>query len=185
LPLTDIGMPGQQEALIQALAATGTPVVLVRLRGGPVALSDALYADNETLPAIIDAPYPGEFGGDALAGVLLGSVSPSGRLACTVYASTFVDTRSIIDYNMNSADGVTYQYYTGTPQWPFGWGLSYTSWHLDWLSDAHQTIDADLWAGGTSAPPAYGVNVTNTGTVASDVRAARCCDQWCVCCELL
>ena len=104
---TDLGMPGQQEALIRALAATGAPVALVRLRGGPVALSDALYADNATLPAVVDAPYPGELGGDALADVLLGAVAPSGRLACTVYASSFADTRSIIDYNMSSAEGVT------------------------------------------------------------------------------
>lgn len=49
---SELGMPGEQEALLRALAATGAPVVLVRLRGGPVALSDALYADNATLPAI-------------------------------------------------------------------------------------------------------------------------------------
>lgn len=167
----DLGMPGQQEALLRALATTGTSVVLVRLRGGPVALSDALYADNVTFPAVVDSPYPGELGGDALAAVLLGDVSPSGRLACTVYASSFAATRSIIDYNMTSAAGVTYQYYTGAPQWPLGWGLAYTTWQLTWLVDsaAHQRVDAAAWLAGDAPPPAWGVNVTNAGAVTSDV----------------
>ena len=168
---TDLGMPGAQETLLLALAATGVPVVLVRLRGGPVALSDALFAANETLPAILDAPYPGELGGDAIAAVLFGAVSPSGRLACTVYPSGFAATRSIIDYNMSSGAGVTYGWYTGAPQWPLGWGLSYTTWQLTWLNyeDRHRAVNPAEWLAGTVAPPAYGVNVTNTGTVTSDV----------------
>lgn len=65
--------------------------------------------------------------------------------------------------------GVTYQYYTGAVQWPFGYGLSYTTWQLDWLWGEDITIDASLWSMGLVDGPAWGVNVTNTGTVTSSV----------------
>ena len=69
-----------------------------------------------------------------------------------------------------------YEFYTGTPQWPLGWGLSYTTWQLTWLSDAEEgggggrrSVDAAAWLAGAAPAPAWGVNVTNTGAVTSDV----------------
>jgi xylan 1,4-beta-xylosidase len=170
----NITLPGFQEALVEAVAATGTPVVLVIMRGGPVSLSAALLADAR-IAAIVDSPYPGELGGDALAAVLTGAVSPSGRLSTTVYPGDFVNTRSIIDYNMTSVEGITYQYYTGTPLFEFGEGLSYTSFSFAWMGGetGRRAVDAaDAKAAGrarVAMTTPYAVNVTNTGGVTSDV----------------
>lgn len=69
--------------------------------------------------------------------------------------------------------GITYLYYDGPTLWPFGWGLSYTTFSYAWFDgeSAHQTVDAAEWASGAAQPPSYAVNVTNTGNVASDVSA--------------
>jgi beta-glucosidase len=69
--------------------------------------------------------------------------------------------------------GITYLYYDGPVLWPFGWGLSYTTFSFAWFDEAsaHQSIDAAAWASGTASPPSYAVNVTNTGSVTSDVVA--------------
>ena len=163
-----ITLPGQQEQLIAVITATGTPVVLVVVRGGAVALSDALYNDLARVPAVLHVPYNGELGGDGIADVLLGDVSPSGRLTTTQYPASIV-TRSIIDYNMSSGDGITYQYYTGVPQWPFGAGGSYTTFSLLWQGSEVVEVDATDWALGLVRAPFYSVNITNVGDVTSDV----------------
>jgi hypothetical protein len=69
--------------------------------------------------------------------------------------------------------GITYLYYDGPVLWPFGWGLSYTNFTYTWFDAdaAHQTVDAAAWAAGNATPPSYAVNVTNTGSVVSDVSA--------------
>ena len=165
-----ITLPGLQEELITTVLGTGRPVVLVIERGGPIALSPALLADPR-LTTVLSVCYPGEMGGDGLADVLLGTAAPSGRLPTTSYASGFVDSRSIIDYNFSSGDGVTHLWYTGAPQWPFGFGLSTTTWALTWLdaaSTADAAVDAREWARRADPRP-YGVNVTNTGARTSDI----------------
>lgn len=165
---TNVTLPGLQEAFIFAVLGTGRPVVLVIERGGPIALSPALLADAR-LTTILSVCYPGEMGGDGLADVLLGAAAPSGRLPTTSYDGDFVNSRSIIDYNFSSGDGVTHLWYTGTPQWPFGFGLSTTTWALEWLdagADADAAVDAAELA---TSPRPYGVNVSNTGTRASDI----------------
>ncbi len=162
-----IGLPGQQEALIAALLGTGRPVVVVMLRGGPIGLSSALAGDAR-LQTLVDVAYPGEMGGDGLAAVLLGAAAPSGRLATTIYPPDFVATRSLRDYNMSSAQGVTHMWYTGEPQYVYGFGLSTTTWALTWLEGSAAGAERRLGAGQRSAPP-YGVNVTNTGTRTSDL----------------
>ena len=78
-----LGLPGQQEALVHAIAATGTPVVVVLVHGGPLAIEGL----KDSMPAILDAHYPGQLGGDAVTAVLLGDASPSGRLTTTWCAS--------------------------------------------------------------------------------------------------
>ncbi len=115
-------LPGQQEALVQAVAATGTPTIVVLVHGGPLAI-EGLKA---SMPAILDAHYPGELGGDAVAAVLLGDVSPSGRLSSTVYPADFVQQRPMTDMALaphGSAPGITHLYYPESlALWPFGWG---------------------------------------------------------------
>ena len=115
---TDIELPVVQRKLVEALHATGKPVVLVLTTGSALGLRWA----HETLPAIVVAWYPGQRGGDAVADVLFGDASPAGRLPVTFYESV-EDLPGFSDYRM---EGRTYRYFRDEPVYPFGHGLSYT-----------------------------------------------------------
>jgi beta-glucosidase len=115
---TRIELPAIQEDLLKALYATGKPVVFINCSGSAIAMP--WEADH--LSAIVQAWYPGEEGGRAVAQVLFGDVNPAGRLPVTVYASTD-DLPPFADYSMKNR---TYRYFTGKPLFPFGYGLSYT-----------------------------------------------------------
>ena len=115
---TEIGLPAVQNELLDALQATGKPVVFVNCSGGAVAMPWA--AAN--LPAILQVWYPGEQGGRAVADVLFGDVNPAGRLPVTFYRST-ADLPAFDDYSMSNR---TYRYFNGQPLFAFGHGLSYT-----------------------------------------------------------
>jgi beta-glucosidase len=116
---TDLNLPEAQENLLKAVVATGKPVVLVLLNGSALAINWA----NNNVPGIIEAWYPGEEGGSAVADVLFGDYNPGGRLPVTFYKS-IDDLPPFRDYNM---EGRTYRYYKGEPLYPFGYGLSYTN----------------------------------------------------------
>ncbi len=116
---TNIKLPAVQEKLIKSLYATGTPVVLVNFSGSAVALN----WENENLPAIIQVWYPGQAGGTALADVLSGKYNPGGRLPVTFYKSV-EDLPPFEDYSMKNR---TYRFFEGEPLYPFGYGLSYTT----------------------------------------------------------
>ena len=116
---TSLNLPAVQEELLAAMIATGKPVVVVLLNGGPVASLQA----NDKAAAVLLAGYPGVEGGSALADVIFGDYNPAGRLPVTYYSS--VDQLPPFDeYEMAKR---TYRYFTGTPLYPFGYGLSYTS----------------------------------------------------------
>jgi len=115
---TRIELPSQQTELLKALAATGKPVVFVNCSGSAIAMP--WVAEN--LPAIVQAWYPGEQGGWAVADVLFGDANPAGRLPVTFYRST-EDLPSFENYAMNNR---TYRYFNGLPEFAFGHGLSYT-----------------------------------------------------------
>lgn len=114
----DLRLPGLQQELLEEITAVGKPVVLVLLAGSALDLS---WAQNH-VNAIVDAWYPGARGGKVIAEVLFGEISPNGKLPVTFYSST-EDLPDFKDYSMNNR---TYRYYTGTPLYPFGYGLSYT-----------------------------------------------------------
>jgi beta-glucosidase len=114
----DLDLPGEQQALLEAIVATGTPVVLVLLNGSALAVN---WAD-EHLPAILEAWYPGQSGGRAVAEALFGDVNPGGKLPVTFYKSVN-QLPSFEDYDMQ---GRTYRYFDGEVLYPFGFGLSYT-----------------------------------------------------------
>ena len=162
----DIALPGQQLALLEAVVATGRPTVVVMIHGGCVGLEGV----RSLAPAILEAYYPGELGGDAIAAVLFGDTSPSGRLPYTAYQTSFAETRSLIDYNMTSASGITHLYFTGEPVFPFMTGLSYSSFAFALDSAAEVEVDAGAWARGSS-PPAFRLRVTNVGAVRASVSA--------------
>jgi beta-glucosidase len=116
---TRIELPAVQDELLKALQATGKPVVFVNLSGSAIAMPWAAAHVN----AIVQAWYPGQAAGTAVADVLLGNYNPAGRLPVTFYAAT-EDLPAFEDYNMA---GRTYRYFAGKPLYPFGHGLSYTT----------------------------------------------------------
>ncbi len=127
---TDLGLPGAQEELLEALVGTGKPVVLVLLNGSALAVNWA----NDHVPGIVEAWYPGEEGGAAVADVLFGDYNPAGRLPVTFYRSTD-DLPAFTDYAMK---GRTYRYFPGKPLYPFGYGLSYSQFVYSALNLPHQ-----------------------------------------------
>jgi beta-glucosidase len=116
---TSLDLPQNQVDLLIKLKATGKPIVLILTNGSALAVN---WAD-ENLPAILEAWYPGQEGGNAVADVLFGDYNPAGRLPVTFYKSVN-DLPAFEDYSMK---GRTYKYFTGTPLYEFGYGLSYTS----------------------------------------------------------
>ncbi|HEY2082974.1 MAG TPA: glycoside hydrolase family 3 C-terminal domain-containing protein, partial [Verrucomicrobiae bacterium] len=115
---TRIELPSPQEALLKELHAAGKPVVFINCSGSAVAMP----WEAKNLPAIVQAWYPGEEGGTAVAEALAGDFSPSGKLPLTFYKSVDQIPR-FDDYSMK---GRTYRYFTREPLYPFGYGLSYT-----------------------------------------------------------
>ena len=116
---THINLPKIQEDLLKELQKTGKPIVYVNFSGSAIALN----WQNENLPAIVQAFYPGEAAGTALTRLLFGDFNPSGRLPVTFYKS--ID--QLPDFKNYEMAGRTYRYFKGEPLYPFGFGLSYTS----------------------------------------------------------
>ncbi|MHA1279126.1 MAG: glycoside hydrolase family 3 C-terminal domain-containing protein [Candidatus Helarchaeota archaeon] len=130
---TNITLPPHQEKLIKTVHAVEKPIVLVLLSGSPIAVPWAA----ENIPAIIQLWYPGEEGGTALADILFGEYSPAGRLPITVYRS-IQDIPPITDVSMK---GRTYRYIEAEPLYPFGFGLSYTTFQYQNLKLSSQEIE--------------------------------------------
>lgn len=116
---TSILLPAVQTELLKALQATGKPIVFVMMTGSAIATP----WESEHIPAIVNAWYGGQSAGTAIANVLFGDYNPSGRLPITFYKSDN-DIPGFSDYSMQ---GRTYRYFKGEPLYPFGHGLSYTS----------------------------------------------------------
>lgn len=150
---TSIALPTVQTDFLKALKATGKPVVFVMMTGSAIAIP----WEEENIPAIINAWYGGEAAGTAVADVLFGDYSPSGKLPVTFYKSDS-DLPPFEDYSMKNR---TYRYFTGEALYPFGFGLSYTRFafsnlHLSKTEiKKNETINAEL-------------TVTNNGKVKSD-----------------
>jgi len=150
---TSLDLPAPQEQLLERIYALGKPTVLVLMSGSAVAVN---WADKN-LPAIVQAWYPGEEGGTAVAEALAGDFSPAGRLPVTFYKS--VDQLPAFeDYSMARR---TYRYFDGEPLYPFGYGLSYTSFKY---SNPHVN-KTKLAADGAVT---ISVEVANTGAMAGD-----------------
>jgi len=124
---SSLDLPGNQEQLLEAVAATGKPVVLVLENGRPLTVGWA----KQHIPAILEAWYPGEFGGRAIAETLFGDNNPAGRLTITFPRSV----GQLADY-YNSDPSQTNKYIDSDrgPLFPFGFGLSYTTFRYDHLS---------------------------------------------------
>lgn len=123
---TDIGLPAPQRKLLDVAFASGKPVIVVLLNGSALAVASA----KQKASAILEAWYPGQDGGTAIAETLVGENNPSGRLPVTFYESVG-QLPPFTDYSMR---GRTYRYFTGTPLYPFGYGLSYSEFQYSDLS---------------------------------------------------
>ena len=146
---SDLNLPGNEEQLLEAVAGTGKPVVLVLQNGRPLTIGWA----KDHVPAILEAWYPGEFGGRAIAETLFGLNNPAGRLTITFPRSM----GQLPDfYNADPSRMYKYVDDDGKPLFPFGLGLSYTT-----FSYAHLTAKAP--ARGSSDDVEVTVDVTNTG----------------------
>src|SRR6202451_1213786 len=150
---TKIDLPAPEEKLLEKIHAAGKPVVLVLMNGSALSIN---WADAN-LPAILEAWYPGEEGGTAVAGAIAGDFSPAGRLPVTFYKS--VDQLPPFeDYSMAKR---TYRYFDGEPLYPFGYGLSYTSFSYKNPRVDHAEVSAKEGV-------TISVDVVNTGAQAGD-----------------
>ncbi|HYB60416.1 MAG TPA: glycoside hydrolase family 3 C-terminal domain-containing protein [Methylomirabilota bacterium] len=145
---TSLDLPKPEEALLEAVTTTGKPVILVLANGSPLAVNWA----SEHVNAILESWYPGEEGGAAIAETLSGKNNPAGRLPVTFYTGV-EQLPAFEDYSMQNR---TYRYFRGKPLYPFGYGLSYTS-----FSYSHLTLPKHAINAGDSF--AAEVTVTNTG----------------------
>jgi beta-glucosidase len=149
---TRIDLPDVQQDLIKAVYALGKPVILVLLNGSALAVN----WEKDNIPAILETWYGGQAAGEALADVIFGDYNPGGRLPVTFYKSVN-DLPSFEDYNMKNR---TYRYFTGEPLFPFGFGLSYTTFSYKKLK-----VNGTVHQGDSVKVT---VNVKNTGKIAGD-----------------
>jgi len=143
-----LDLPEMQSDFIRKIYTTGKPVILVLLNGSALALN----WEKENLPAIIEAWYPGQSAGTALGDILFGDYNPAGRLPVTFYKSV-EQLPAFNDYSMKNR---TYRYFKGEPLFPFGFGLSYTTFEYKNLSVDKERISKDDSATVT-------IDVKNTG----------------------
>jgi beta-glucosidase len=150
---TSIDLPQAEQELVEALSHAGKPLVLVLTNGSALAINKEAQEAN----AILDAFYPGEEGGAAVAETLSGTNNPAGRLPITFYKS-LAELPDFRDYSMKDR---TYRYYQGEPLFPFGFGLSYTTFRYGSVQLSAQSLKA-------GDPLTAEVSITNTGAVAGD-----------------
>jgi len=144
---TSLDLPKEEEALLEAVERTGKPLIIVLMNGSALSVNWA----NEHANAILEAWYPGEEGGTAIAQTLAGVNNPAGRLPVTFYKGV-ADLPPFDDYSMSNR---TYRYFKGTPLYPFGYGLSYSKFEYSNLKLSSQQLQA-------GAPLAVDADVKNT-----------------------
>ena len=150
---TSIDLPKQEEDLVEAVAATGKPIAVVLMNGSALSVNWI----NEHANAVLEAWYPGEEGGAAVAETLSGKNNPSGRLPVTFYKG--VDQLpNFEDYAMANR---TYRYFDGKPLYAFGYGLSYTKFNYSDVAVSAPSVTA-------GQPLGADVTVANTGKVVGD-----------------
>ncbi len=149
----DLNLPRPQQELLESVAATGKPLIVVLTNGSALAVNWA----QQHAAAIVEAWYPGEQGGAAVADVLSGDYNPAGRLPVTFYQSV----AQLPPFGNYSMAGRTYRYFTELPLYPFGYGLSFSSFNY---SDA-KVSQAQVAADGTAS---LSVRVSNASSVPGD-----------------
>ena len=133
---TNLNLPASQERLLEAVTATGKPVIVVLTSGGALAVNKA----QEKANAVLLAGYGGQQGGNAVADALFGDYNPAGRLPVTYYKS-IDQIPAFENYDMT---GKTYRFFTKEPLYPFGYGLSYTSFSYSDLSIPEKLVAGEI-----------------------------------------
>ena len=149
-----LALPGNQEELVEAVMAANPKTVVVEMNAGPLATPWM----KENVPAMVEAWWGGEEGGNAIADILFGDVNPSGKLPLTVYASD-AQVPSQDEYDVTK--GFTYMYINGAPLFAFGHGLSYTQFKYSNMKISSKNIKAD-------GKVTVSVNVKNVGSREGD-----------------
>jgi beta-glucosidase len=149
----DLDLPRPQQQLLESLSATGKPLIVVLTSGSAVAFNWA----QDHAAAILEAWYPGEEGGTAVADVLSGDYNPAGRLPVTFYKSV----AQLPPFGSYSMNGRTYRYFTEQPLYPFGYGLSFSSFNYSEAKVSQPQVAAD-------STVALSVRVSNTSSVPGD-----------------
>ena len=163
---TSIELPQCQRDILRALHEAGKKVVFVNMSGSAVALTPEL----ETCDAILQAWYPGEQGGHAIAHVLFGDYNPSGKLAVTFYK----DDTQLPPFDEYRMEGRTYRYFRGEPLFPFGYGLSYTTFALGNASvRTLEYVDDNTNAARPDSAKYQAFNITVPVTNTGDVEGAE------------
>jgi beta-glucosidase len=145
---TSLNLPSEEEVLLGVMKSTGKPLVVLLMNGSALAVNWA----NDHANAIVDSWYAGEEAGTAIAQTLAGEYNPAGRLPVTFYKGV-EQLPDFEDYNMKNR---TYRYFTGQPLYPFGYGLSYSSFDYSGLKFSNPTLQA-------GSPVDVDINVKNTG----------------------
>lgn len=149
---SEITLPKTQIELMKKVHAVGKPTIVVLMNGSALAVNWA----GENIPAILEAWYPGEFGGKAITDVLFGDYNPAGRLPITFYKSV----KDLPDFKSYEMKNRTYKYFDGKPLFPFGHGLSYSNFKYGNLEVNNEiTLKKNI---------TLKVNVTNTGQMDGD-----------------
>jgi len=150
-----IDLPDFQQNFIRKIQAIGKPTVLVMLNGSAVAIN----WENDNIAAILEAWYPGQAAGTAIADVLFGDYNPAGRLPLTFYKSE----KDIPDFENYNMEGFTYRYFRGTPLYPFGYGLSYTTFEY-----GTPAMDKPAMVVANDETVTVRVDVKNTGVIVGE-----------------
>lgn len=163
---SDTGLPGLQSSFAQQVLALNKTTVLVLTNGGALAIDELMERPKPHLPpgaptpgyAIVEAFNPSVVGGMAIGASLFGLENRWGKLPITMYPHDYIQQQSMVNYDMSVAPGRTYKYYQGKPLFPFGYGLSLTTFHLNpcQMKPSSHT------------PPAYRCELKNTGTMTGD-----------------
>ena len=162
----DLLLPQPQRKLLEAMVKTGKPVILINMTGSAM---DLKYA-HEHCAAVLQAWYPGARGGRVIADILFGEISPSGKLPVTFYR----DTEELPDFEDYSMKGRTYRYFTGTPLYPFGYGLTYSDVTLDSVDCCGRNVTGQsaevqaVYSRDGEAAFDLTATVSNRGTAATD-----------------
>eukprot|EP00298_Acanthocystis_sp_HF-20_P010442 c18858_g1_i1.p1 GENE.c18858_g1_i1~~c18858_g1_i1.p1 ORF type:complete len:767 (-),score=379.05 c18858_g1_i1:13-2313(-) len=149
---TDTALPGLQESFALQALALGKPTIIILTNGGALAIDNLINGPK----AIIEAFNPSVAGSRAIGETLFGKYNKFGKLPITMYPHNYIEQQSMINYDMSIAPGRTYKYYNGSALYPFGFGLSYTTFDLQ----CAKALDPDYYT--------FQCNITNTGKIDGD-----------------